>query len=230
MNISPYDPSFFLSLPDFRTARHSLDRTRGHIKELGKIICRYGLQEHIGVSLLHKHFTISPDEQLIKHFVGNSAYVRPYQQSINDNVVPYLWKFDHNQTTGMQSFYPLEFVDTAQRASRGRADAQKFVSSEMFLAEISAKLCALNLEDVFGLCTLHGNGEIILGDEEILLETTDHLNRVLTLAPAADTSLETTETSWQFTFDEDENDTTKCEGHCQSHCAIHCDDNHNSGS
>jgi hypothetical protein len=226
MIISPYAPSLFLSLPDFWTAKHSLERTKGHLKELGTMICRYGLQERVGVSLLHKHFTVYSNEQLVKHFVGNSAYIRLYPQSIDENIVPYLWKLEHDEETGVQSFYPLEFVDTVQRASRARTDAQKFVSSEMFLAEIAAKLCALNLENVFGLCTLHGNSEIVLGDEEILLETTDHVNRVLTLAPAAKTLTETTETSWQFTFDGSGDDTTKwkgrSKGHCKSYCTSHC--------
>jgi hypothetical protein len=218
MNVSPYTPDLFLSLPNFQTARRSLERTRGYLKELGSVICRYGLQEHIGISLLHKHFSISPDEQLIKHFVGNSAYIRPYSRSIDGNVVPYLWKFEYNQITGVQSFYPLEFVDTTRHALRGRVDAQKFVSSDMFLAEISTKLCELNLENIFGLCTLHGNSEIMLSDQEMLLEATDHVNRMLTLAPATKTLAETTETSWQFTFDNDGTDVANCQIHCQTHC------------
>jgi hypothetical protein len=68
---------------------------------------------------------------------------------------------------------------------------------------------------------LHSNSEIILGDGEILLETTDYMNRVLTLAPAAKTSTETTETTWQFMFDESGDDTTKCKGHCKVHCKNH---------
>ncbi len=221
INISSYNSSIFSLLPDFRTASHSLDRMRGDLQVLGEIICRYNFEEHFGVTLLHKHFSILPGERLIKHFVGNRAYIRPYSQPISDNAVPCVWKFERNQTTGVQSFCPLEFVDTTHRAFRGRADAQIFVSSEAFLAEISAALCALNSENVFGLCTHHGDGEIVLGDGEILLETTDYMNRVLTLAPAAKTSTETTETTWQFMFDEDGDDTTKCKGHCKSHCEKH---------
>jgi hypothetical protein len=221
MNISSYNPSIFASLPYFQTVSHSLDSRRGCLQVLGEIICRFGFQEHIGISLLHKHFAILPHERLVKCFVGNNAYIRPYPQLIADNVVPYLWRFYYNQATGVQSIYPLEFVDTTLRAFRGRTDAQKLLSSEMFLAEFSATLHALNLENVFGLCTLHGKGEITLSDEETLLETTDHMRRILTLAPAAKTSTETVETSWQFTCDKNGKNITRCQAHCVAHCGIH---------
>jgi hypothetical protein len=220
-NISLYDSKVFSSLPNFRTASHSLEGMSGSLSLLGKVICRHNLQEHIGVSLLHKHFPISRDEQLIKYFVGNCSYIRPYPRSTNENVVPYLWKFDCDRTTGLQSFYPLEFVDTGRRAFRGRTDARKLLSSEMFLAEFSATLHALDLRNVLGLCTNHGRGEIVLGDGEILVETTDHVHRVLTLAPVAKKSIEAVETSWLFLPEKCDTNIPNCQIICVSHCRIH---------
>jgi hypothetical protein len=221
MNIPPYTPSILPSLPDFWTARHSLDRTKKDLKELGEIICDHGFHEHIGIALLHRHFYILPNERLIKYFVGKNAYIMPHAQPINDNVIPYLWKFDRNLATGIGSFYPLEFVDPTQGASKCRADAQKFVGSEPFRAEFSARLCALGLENIFGPSTLHANGNLAPSDGEILLETTDLSNRVLTLAPAAKTSIETTETSWKFVLVENGASTTNCRIQCVSHCDVH---------
>jgi hypothetical protein len=211
-----YHQQYFVALPRFQAAKRSLESARVHLEELGSVICRYDLQDHIGISLLHKHFYISPDEQLVKEFVGEEAYIRPRELQKDEHVVPYLWKVERESAT----YHPLEFIDTTNRAVRGRKDALMLANAEDFLAEMVDTLCGLGLEDVFGVSTLHGVGEIPLSDDEMLLETTDHEQRVLTLAVTSRVGVDLsdiTETTWQFTAITEAEDLARCKA--DNHCS-----------
>jgi len=220
---SEYNAKVFELLPDFRTAKHSLHMNKECLKELGMVICRHGLQEHVGVSLLHRHFYLSPDERLVKDFIGNEAYIKPSKQN-NIEVVPYLWQFDQGQNLEDASYNPLEFVIISSRTNRAKTDAETVCNAKAFLLEMSNKIHELSLEHIFGITTLYGTNEITLNDNEILLETTDHINRLLKLSPTSKsdfTITKDTETAWQFSSVLERDTLLNCTSCCTNHCTNH---------
>src|SRR5690349_6299192 len=95
--IHNYDARVFEALPEFEMAKQTLEGNREYLEELGRVICQHGLQEYIGISLLHKHFLVSPLEKLTKKFVGNEVRIRPMSSQDASKVAPYLWKLGTGQ-------------------------------------------------------------------------------------------------------------------------------------
>lgn len=60
--VRDYDARVFQRLNEFHLARDYLEDKRESLTELGDVICRHGLHQRVGVSLLHKHFEISENE------------------------------------------------------------------------------------------------------------------------------------------------------------------------
>ncbi len=222
--VQSYDSHIVESLPKFYVSKQALTANRAHLHELGTVICQHGLQEAVGVSLLHKHFDIAPDEQLVKEFAGNKATIRPQPTDTGSKVIPYLWKLETDQETGQGVYYPLEFVVMHEKTAGTDELVTMVHGKEDFLSALAAKLFELGLEDIFGISALYSNNFIHLHTDEMLVETTDHETRTLTLSPFAKTQLEheeMTETNWQFTAHIEGDATTDCRSHCISHCVGH---------
>ncbi|MDQ2716648.1 MAG: hypothetical protein M3Z08_17215 [Chloroflexota bacterium] len=219
-----YDGSIFETLAEFRIARQFINTNRERLKELGVVICQHSLQEDVGISLLHKHFHISPYERVTKAFVGNAAHIRPQPIQDADHVAPYLWKLEANKGNTERRYYPLEFIEITDKTTKAQEQAERVRNTGDFLQEMAAKLCELEVENIFGISTLHNAGGIVVGDDEMLLETTDQVNRVLTVAPIPQTELvssEVTETTWQFTSVGEGKTVQECYMHCNQHCKGH---------
>ncbi|HZQ27164.1 MAG TPA: hypothetical protein VFA94_05640 [Acidimicrobiales bacterium] len=243
MRIAEYAPAVFDGLPQFSTAKRRLhDGAVDDVGMLGDVIVRHGLHLEVGVCLLHQHFPLDGDERLVKRMGDNRATVRPHRAATTGTVAPYNWTFV--TTHSGPTMVPLEFVEQAPTTASAARLAATALASVEFLDEFEATLRDLSLIDLFGLTTLHHDGYTFrLGD--ILLETTDHDARVLTLepSPADDYPAEdVTETVWAFSpkADARPDDTStegdpqiicvtcpeppapKCGSHCYSHCVGHC--------
>src|SRR5215207_11719033 len=105
--IKGYQSDVFQGLDAFHLAKRSLAKQEQCITLLGDVICDHNMQKHVGVSLLHKHFSISSDEIVVKRFVDNVAYIEPHKIDIIEDELPYIWrvKIDGN----MALYYPTEF-------------------------------------------------------------------------------------------------------------------------
>ncbi|WP_214367836.1 hypothetical protein [Pseudonocardia sp. H11422] len=229
--VRDYDVGVFQRLNDFQIAKRHLDDDRDYVAELGDVICRHGLHDVVGVTLLHKHFEISDDELVVREFVDNVSYMKPWNIEELPRLLPYLWKAE--VTGGRADYFPLEFCEyPAQIRSEVEQDLQRLRDSSAFLAAFAAKLDELGLGEVFGLVHLRSRDGLVLAAGETLLETTDEERRILTLRPAQASDVEgldTTQTLWIYrpamsrigAVVNGPGGGVHCAAHCWTHCTGH---------
>jgi hypothetical protein len=226
VTLDAYDPHVFDQLNPFRNAKRLLAYGRCHIPDIGDVFLRHNVHELFGLSLLHKHFDLYPDEMLLRTIDRQRrvAYTRPGRKRAD--AMPYLWRILPG-IQGQWRVVPLE-AQTAGEKEERTADVQQH---RPFLADLAEALAGLGLMDLFGVATL-GLSSIPLGRDEILVETTDAARRVLTHTPEERGNVrieELTETLWVFTpgtripdLGGVYNCKMHCVGHCHAHCYAHC--------
>ena len=194
--VQNFSPTVFNQLNDFQVARkHSVD-CQAVLPRLGKIICQYGLNDKIGLSLLHKHFSLDHQERLIEQFYGDKTKIQPLTIP-NETITPYLWK--PQNINNNFNWYPLEFCLTSHLPPSIIALASGIVARQDFLKAMVDTLLASNIIDVFGITILHR--AIKVTDDKILVETTNEKMRTLTWAAWPRSSFapqELTPTTWRF--------------------------------
>ncbi|HAZ46064.1 MAG TPA: hypothetical protein DDW76_26180 [Cyanobacteria bacterium UBA11369] len=222
-----YNPTAFEQLNHFDVAKSLLETNSHHIDELGDVICQYGLEDVVGLCLLHKHFELNPDECMVKEMAQSAAYIRPFSINYVQSLIPCAWRLGFNTESGQCVVYPLEFVPYSEKAELAYNLAHSINNASGFLLDFSRKLEEMGLTDVFGIFSLHSDIEI--NDNEILLETTNLRNRILSLVVTSKDEVdwkEITETTWKFTAIKEELDELDplgiCIAHCRRHCGSHC--------
>jgi hypothetical protein len=151
--IRGYDSGVFQRLSEFHSARDDLDANRALLSELGDVICLHGFHDRFGVSLLHKHFEISEDELLVREFVENVSYIKPWQADARSSPLPYLWKAEIDGKRAV--YYPLEFCDYSEPLkTQARRDLELLQGARAFLTAFAKRLAELGLCEVFGLVSL----------------------------------------------------------------------------
>ncbi|MEA5573493.1 hypothetical protein [Calothrix sp. UHCC 0171] len=222
-----YEPTVFDRLHKFSDAKHSLANHKDVLGELGAVICKYGLQQKLGLTLLHKHFDLSPHERLIESVGDDKVYINPVAKVNEREIIPYLWKLSSGingeNCTQNLSWFPLEFQYKSVAQSDDINAVESLAANSNFLKEIAIKLQDFGVENVFGLSILHREA-IAIAEGEILVETTDHEKRCFTLAAVNSSEVckqELTETLWYFTTEENLGIASQCNSHCIQHCFGH---------
>lgn len=224
--LATYEPSVFSGLSNFCAARRNLEASRRRLPSIGKVITGHELEDTVGISLLHKHFEISPDERLLKTCSARGASSEPSKSQAD--FVPYSWKALRDKKTGQIQFFPTEFLADEESNKASLRLAKRLRDNEPFLSDIGAKLCELSMEDVFGITALPGS-DIEVGPAQILLEETDEVNRTLTVAVVSENKVHTLgvdETLWTFSRlnrgrSDDAITALDCSGHCFGCCVSH---------
>ena len=220
--IKDYMPQVFDNLNQFHVAKIYSEENKRLLPQLGKVICKYNLEQKVGVALLHKHFNLMPGERLVEQFTDDTVNIAPISNPDDNAIIPYMWKFDSDNPL-KQSWFPLEF-QYQSKTTVDKFNIAKIIEAETeFLQEMAVKLQELNLENVFAISVLHREA-IALKEGQIRLETTNHTERLLTIAAVDRDSIEAqniTETLWYFTADSDFEVSGMCESHCYSHCVGH---------
>lgn len=219
--LSSYTPNVFSGLSDFCAARKYIEPSRQVLPTLGKIIRAHGLEESVGISLLHKHFEITPDERLVKTCYTRGSSMEP--REARADFVPYSWKAGRDKESGRLCFFPTEFLADEKRNRASLQLAGRLQASKDFLSDIGTKLCELDMEDIFGVASLPGS-DIEVGSGQILLEETDEVNRAITVTLVSDKVLApgVEETLWTFGRPSNEVEAAlDCAGHCFGCCNSH---------
>lgn len=200
MKCEAYDDKVFSQLLDFEDANQRIDAYKHYLPDLGALICRHGLHENIGITMLHRHFSLTPAEILCKRFLLNEAISTPAIPTAEDEVIPYSWKL-YRCNDGAYGFFPLEFVADGRVAERSRQQALRLSASTHFLGEIGQALIDMELIDVFGLATLHNQFAIKITQGQYLSERTNRAERTIRIRPelrTPDQMKGAAETLWRF--------------------------------
>src|SRR5262245_28754326 len=109
--VERYDALAFTSLNLFRTAKARLAQSRFVIRQLGDVFVKHNLHQRFGLSLLHKHFELFPDELLVRTLSVGKRVAHMFPQGRRVRAQPYLWRAMSGPSGGWR-FYPLEYVRT----------------------------------------------------------------------------------------------------------------------
>ena len=204
-----YTPQVFDKLLVWPSARQNIEQAEKHLSALGRVICKYGLQDYLGLALLHKHFDLHGDERLIERFDKNQTQIKPRMVKDHTAIIPYLWKTDG------ADWYPLEFCLSHQIPAAVVELSRNITTHKDLLSQLAVYLNRLNLTDVCGLTLLHRQA-IRLRPCQLLVETTHSPAR--TLIWAAHDEHEFAEqdlfpTTWQFHSNGSDISVNFC-GHC----------------
>ena len=216
--LTAYKPEVFDQLDTFETARDRLETTKDNLPTLGDVIRQHGLNQQVGISLLHKHFNLNNDERLVEEFADNHAYIRPTTDSADS--LPYMWKLEQ-ALSGEWSWVPLEFVRREDADATFSDRVAAVTQNQAFLNDLAAKLSELGMANLFGFSILHRD-TIHVAEGNILVESTDDDARVLTFSalPRSEVKPETlTQTLWKFPETSGIEAVSEC-SHC-THCT-HC--------
>jgi hypothetical protein len=219
-----YLPQVFQQLNEFRVARQLLEQHREHLTSLGKLICNHDLNQFVGIALLHKHFDLKPNERLVEEFTEDSFSIKPIAVENQEQLIPYLWKADHPAGSNSWQYYPLEFLKLSQSQEIIQQHSKTIIQHTKFLDDMAHQLFDLGLSQTFGITLLHRDC-LALKPDEILVETTDEQNRILTCSPITKNKVpseDLTQTLWSFTLYSSVNTLGQCIMHCNSHCNGHC--------
>lgn len=218
-----YLPSVFQALNPFHRAKQLLAKEERSIPLLGDVIRKHELEKHFGVTLLHNHFQIGPDECVVRYFDDNAAFMSPRSTDGIETVLPYVWCLANPENT--VGLYPLEFVkhEDDEISQAAKEELTLLEKCDQFRADFAAELRELGVADTFGLAALHSKRELVIGPGEALMEMSDSDDRVLCLKPIPEeeiAELESTQTLWEFWPISSRS--SECVSHCTSHCHGHC--------
>lgn len=220
-----YDSTIFQQLDHILDARDGASPHLPVIDELGEVFVGHRVHDSVGVSLLHRHFDLSPDERLLETIEGNSIYMQPRSWVSADDLVPYMWKLVQHPASGDWRWMPLEFAVKQDQPCATQLYAALSKRRSDFLPELARRLVELNLADVFGISTLHREAlgsAFVMSDDTIALETTNEAGRVsrISVVPKAGVDFKSTiQTLWVF---EAGDHGAWCAGCCKNHCSGYC--------
>ena len=143
-DIGDYHFETWSRLPLIYTAREEWEKTKDSIEILGDIIVKHGLNNDVGIVLLHRHFDITEDEILVEQVDSKQSVTQPILIADADpNVIPHSFML-----LPTSKWAPYEF--TAPCVDSARKVVNVFSNTD-FLVEIQQKLVELSLNHVYGL-------------------------------------------------------------------------------
>ena len=219
-----YDPLEFESLNDFDTSRRFLAMHADAIDGLGRVILDHGLENELGICLLHRHFKLAVDEILLEHASAGGSQIAPVSVSgvERDAVVPYMWRM--MERDGGCEWTPLEFVDRASLNEEVRRALDALPYHRAFLGDFAAALVAASVQGVFGLAMHHRQTIEFDRTQSVLLETESETERWMRIVPVDRSrcgSPEWTQTLWRFSPTGSELAAACTQHGCAGHCALH---------
>ena len=193
-----YEPKIFDELFDFSLSREQLKVHNKSLQYLGTLISKYRMHDIVGINLLHKHFNLSSEEMIVRTFeTPKKAIMKPLcREKFSSAIFPYLWKCVVTEF-GI-AWYPLEFI-YIEKESCPELDILSY--ADAFLIELGEELIKNNLQNIFGISGLYSRTLFSVSNEETIVETTDEVNRVLTLSSKKKVSVDphnSTKTLWVF--------------------------------
>lgn len=225
MSPQPYSALVYSNLPDFELAKQFSEKRLVEVRPLLDVIRKHGMQQLVGVSLLHRHFAMYEDEILIRRFSENSFAIAPARAS-EVIAIPYVWAYSKKASSTAFELFPVEFIEQSEHTHKYAEQAEKVASFEEFLRDYFAVLRDRGTARFLGLALLPKHVFKLEGDVA-LIEDDAPSGRLLNVNVRPKSDLEsapTTQTLWAAGPSKDL--AQWCVIHCGIHppsaCQIHC--------
>jgi hypothetical protein len=149
--LQPYSPSVFNNLPslnEVNTKAKEVDAASVIASEIANLFVKYEVQASFGVQLLHHHFNLHNDEQLVD--VGGAAipWCLGHAEDLNSRVYPTSWVFKGD------TYHPYEFQFSPPSQTLPAIDIDS-----TFLVAFNDVLKKYNLQGILGLRALKDKAE-----------------------------------------------------------------------
>lgn len=182
----------FNRLSDPYSANQFLKARESSISELGNIILKHGLENDVGIRLLHKHYDLRGDEIVVATREPSKITIRP-RKKMDCTVRPLIWKLHESE------WYPVEFVEEHEGWTALSEQTERIAKSPAFLRDLTQKVRELGLSNVLGI-TLLLNGMIAMPTSYNLYERTDEITRtsILELTDKRVAGHNNDDTCWAF--------------------------------
>lgn len=145
-----YMPNAYSTLPSFFQAQQQLKQNNDVLHQLGDVIVKYGLQDKVGVSLLHKHFPLQKDEKIVRK--AHSTSVVAAAEKSNGPFIPSQWRLF--PVGGRSVYAPIEFLDPGSFSKTAIEQSLSVERDHEFLTSFATVLKDRGAENIFGLSTL----------------------------------------------------------------------------
>lgn len=155
MSVQAYEHEAYASLPTFDEVSDLPSSILDKTQRGGEVIVRFGCQQLVALSLLHKHFDLAPDERLVRSWDDTrNAHAVPIraEEAERAGALPWLWRYTKG-SAGM-GWYPLEYVEPSPLAVGMH---QLIGQSHSLLEELAAALVEHQIDQVFGVCGLYAD-------------------------------------------------------------------------
>jgi hypothetical protein len=133
-------------------ARQRAESLLHHVEAIGGVICARGLEDLLGVSLLHKHFVLKEDEELVGgiqkgYWCSEPTRVSPLA------LKPMNWKLDQGSNAN-SSWRAIEYFAPTPELARKAQSADHVIQDSEFWAEVADLVGSHRLQDTFGIALL----------------------------------------------------------------------------
>jgi hypothetical protein len=206
----------YRSLPSFEHAQDALVYKRPVVPHLGKVILKFGLEDVVGVSLLHKHFDILPDQYLVRTISGDriiaaGARGRP-------DLVGSHWKLLLSNRKA--KFVPIEFLASSSFCDEALNQSNLLTNNTEFLDEFADILIKHSASNYFGVATLNAFKQFNISHRTSVLceEPGNTPDNVQISAEPFHQSLSSTQSEALWTFSAPTGEDEGVEVHCAYTC------------
>lgn len=178
----PYVPKVVADLPDLKEAVAAFEASNVNVPHFGRIILNAGLQDVVGLTVMHRHYGVKEDEVILETIEGSKGNNLRFlcqatkYADVEERMVPYIIRFDKelNQWIGVEW--------TVASAGDAAVFFDRLVAEQEFLTRMAEELTSRSLESSVGLTLVH---RVLLTDaeQEVLCETTDRETGVSVTVP-----------------------------------------------
>lgn len=207
-------PHLFNNLPLFQDAKKEIESLRPSLAILGDIICKNGLEQEIGINLLHRHFELSSHEALVKTIHDEYAVISPTK--IDASLTPYIFRAQND------GFAPTEFISEGSHFYKDVKSKQALLKN---CGELQDALISLGVSEKLGIFIRHQQFDEANGSAWVEDSTGDRELMITKKPVDKNFASTTTETNWYFVKQNQQTSSqvgVVCGICCVIHCGVHC--------
>jgi hypothetical protein len=223
MKLNQYQPRVYSNLPDFHIAENLSEDKKKLLPILGDVICKFNLEDNIGICLLHKHFNLKENEMLVRTFENNSFDIEP-KSNYSAKVLPYMWAFSQSGLDKETALYPVEFIEKRSESTDFGLAVKEVQENEQFVEALKTALIQNELTNIFGISLIPHKLFDIKSDETLIENDVEGQKKLHISVVPSKTLLgqKTAQTLWKFNKNGFSDEKLDCIIHCGLHCGIHC--------